>query len=467
MKNRFLDKTLVYVTTLTLIAAVFTTVPTTVCAEGYLCPICGEPIEQGINTCPTCGHEFDWDNHILITDYVNRRVIEVDHTGSSIVWSYYSSDDWWPYDSERLANGNTLIGELNYYSPTDRGRVIEIDVSGTILWELSGLNLVTDVERLDNGNTLICEIHSNRVIEVDSAKTIVWKMDSGLWYPTDAERLENGNTLIVDQYHDRVIEVEPDFDIVWETPFIGWLSLQDAERLDSGNTMITSFSPGLRKVYELNPSYVEVWDEDESSYPTDAERLPNGNTLISDGYISNRVFELDSDGDVVWEVNGISLNWPSDVERLRLIINEVTIDIKPGSYPNSINPISYGNVPVAVLTTDDFDASTVNPDTVVFLDAIPCKKEKLEDVDDDGDIDMLFHFKIQELDFELLVDEGDEYPYAYLTGVTIDGQSIEGKDTVKLVPPNQRLLKTIFEHLFERFPNLFPILRLLLHRLGQ
>ena len=49
-----------------------------------------------------------------------------------------------------------------------------------------------------------------------------------------------------------------------------------------------------------------------------------------------------------------------------------------------------------------------------------CKKEKMEDVDYDGDLDMLFHFKIQELDFSLLVDEGDEYPYAYLNGETID-----------------------------------------------
>jgi len=146
----------------------------------------------------------------------------------------------------------------------------------------------------------------------------------------------------------------------------------------------------------------------------------------------------------------------------------LSIDIKPGSYPNSINPNSKGNVPVAVLTTDDFDTSTVNPDTIVFLDATPCKKEKFEDVDGDGDIDMLVHFKIQECDFDLLVDEGDDYPYAYLTGETIDGQSFMGKDTVKLVPPipRNKTTNTPFLNFLTSHPSLFPILQRLLLRLG-
>ena len=113
----------------------------------------------------------------------------------------------------------------------------------------------------------------------------------------------------------------------------------------------------------------------------------------------------------------------------------VLIDIKPGSYPNSINPKSKGNVPVAILTTDEFDADTVNSDTVVFLNATPIKWT-MEDVDDDGVDDMLFHFKTQELDFDLLSEEMDEngYPYAYLTGETTDETPIEGKDSVNLVP---------------------------------
>jgi hypothetical protein len=229
---------------------------------------------------------------------------------------------------------------------------------------------------------------------------------------------------------------------------------------DIGNDIFKIYVNGVEKAGSF-PSQSTIIDIADGSAPLEIGAACTGkghlfNGLIDEVAIYNRALSADE----------ISSHYYAGLDGRGYceLVKEVTIDIKPGSYPNSINPISNGNVPVAVMTTDDFDASKVNPDTVVFLDATPCKKEKLEDVDNDGDIDMLFNFEIQELDFELLVDEGDEYPYAYLTGETIYEQSIEGKDTVKLVPPNQRLLETIFERLFERFPNLFPLLRLLLQR---
>ena len=39
---------------------------------------------------------------------------------------------------------------------------------------------------------------------------------------------------------------------------------------------------------------------------------------------------------------------------------------KPGSYPNSIDLISKGVIPVAILTTEDFDATTVDFLSVKF-----------------------------------------------------------------------------------------------------
>jgi len=106
---------------------------------------------------------------------------------------------------------------------------------------------------------------------------------------------------------------------------------------------------------------------------------------------------------------------------------EVGIDVKPGSDPNSINPKSKGVVPVAVLTTDDFDAGTVDPDTVTFAGAVPLRW-KLGDVDGDGDEDLLFHFKTQ----ELVLDESSTE--ATLTGETTGGMYIKGADAVNIVP---------------------------------
>jgi len=116
---------------------------------------------------------------------------------------------------------------------------------------------------------------------------------------------------------------------------------------------------------------------------------------------------------------------------------EVTIDIKPGSFPNSINPDSKGVIPVAILTTDaavgepvTFDATTVDPETVLFgPDEAAPVHYALEDVDNDGDIDMILHFKTQETGITV----GDTK--ATLTGETVDGRQFFGTDSVRIVPP--------------------------------
>ncbi len=110
----------------------------------------------------------------------------------------------------------------------------------------------------------------------------------------------------------------------------------------------------------------------------------------------------------------------------------VTIDIKPGGDPNSINLESQGVTPVAVLTTDDFDAGTIDPDTVLFAGASPVRST-MEDVDGDGDDDMLFHFKTQDL--KNLNEDSTE---ATLKGETRGGTLIEGIDSVNIVPKGKK-----------------------------
>ena len=83
---------------------------------------------------------------------------------------------------------------------------------------------------------------------------------------------------------------------------------------------------------------------------------------------------------------------------------------------------------VAVLTTEEFDATLVDPGTVKFADAFPVRWTT-EDVDGDGDLDMLFHFKTQELNLDANSTE------ATLTGATTVGEEITGTDEVRIVPP--------------------------------
>ena len=86
----------------------------------------------------------------------------------------------------------------------------------------------------------------------------------------------------------------------------------------------------------------------------------------------------------------------------------VVIDIKPGGYPNVINLSSKGLLPVAVLTTPEFDASQFTPEMAHLADANTAMTSgscagamavrwALDDVNSDGRPDLVFFFRIQDL----------------------------------------------------------------------
>jgi hypothetical protein len=108
----------------------------------------------------------------------------------------------------------------------------------------------------------------------------------------------------------------------------------------------------------------------------------------------------------------------------------VPIDIKPGSPLNSINPRSKAIIPVAILTTDTFDATTVDPLSVQFgpSGATEANGDGLiKDVNSDRRPDLVFHFNTQSTGITC----GDTS--ASLTGETFDGQQIEGTDSITTV----------------------------------
>jgi len=108
----------------------------------------------------------------------------------------------------------------------------------------------------------------------------------------------------------------------------------------------------------------------------------------------------------------------------------ITVDIKPGSDPNSINPKRKGVIPVAILTTAGFDATTVDPLSVEFGPDGATEshgKGHIQDVDGDNDNDLLLHFKTQETG----IAKGDTE--ACLTGRTFGGDNLEGCDAIKTV----------------------------------
>ncbi|MBP7936466.1 MAG: DUF4382 domain-containing protein [Phycisphaerae bacterium] len=121
-------------------------------------------------------------------------------------------------------------------------------------------------------------------------------------------------------------------------------------------------------------------------------------------------------------------------------VDEVRIDIKPGEEPNNINLKSKGSLPVAFLTDEGFDAATIDPVTVscdggLFSGFVKMRGKggltpmaSMEDVDADGDADLVVHLETSTLPLDGGTTE------CTLGALTWDGFLVRGRDSVRMVP---------------------------------
>jgi hypothetical protein len=112
---------------------------------------------------------------------------------------------------------------------------------------------------------------------------------------------------------------------------------------------------------------------------------------------------------------------------------DVSINIKPGSEINPINTNSKGMIPVAILSTADFDAPSMVDITSLTFGKTGSEASLAfcdggsEDVNEDGLHDLVCHFYTQSTGFQIGDTEG------ILVGQTVDGIPIEGHDGVNIL----------------------------------
>ena len=198
-----------------------------------------------------------------------------------------------------------------------------------------------DVDRVGPNRLAVADIGRDSVFVVDTRtgeRTYEWSaqsaydLDSGGPFPrdwthlNDVEHLPDGRYMVSLRNQDSVVFVEPGsgVDPAWT------LGADDDDRIldeqHNPDYIPAGGQPAVLVADSQNDRIVEyrrqdgswartwTWTDDAMAWPRDADRLPNGHTLVGDTN-SGRVLEVDTDGDVVWEIDGVGVY---DVERIGL-----------------------------------------------------------------------------------------------------------------------------------------------------
>jgi probable HAF family extracellular repeat protein len=164
----------------------------------------------------------------------------------------------------------------------------------------------------------------------------------------------------------------------------------------------------------------------------------------------NRLIPRDSGWELIWayDINNKgqivgygTVNGATSVYRAFLLspVAETDIRIRPSRACNRINFRSRGKIPVAILSSEDFNApSQVDQGSLTFgatgneTSFVSCAR-KAKDVNGDGLKDLVCKFSTNLAGFQCGDTEG------ILKAKTVDGMPIEGKNSVTIIPCKQTI----------------------------
>jgi len=135
----------------------------------------------------------------------------------------------------------------------------------------------------------------------------------------------------------------------------------------------------------------------------------------------SRVLDGDGNGLPVVDMGADELPGPGEP-------TAIVVDVKPGSFPNAVNPRSRGLLSAAILTTGSFAVTDVDASTVRFGPASAAPVHiGLRDVNADGLLDLVLQFRMATTGIACGASD------VALSAETLDGKAIRASDSLRTV----------------------------------
>lgn len=221
------------------------------------------------------GHPF------ACADYSAGKVFVVNAAGKvEFEFRTESCNDLWV-----LPNGNLLFN-------TGHG-VKEVRRDGGVVFSYESKSEIYACQRLANGNTFVGECTAGRLLEVAPDGRIVRKIPlippdetRGHGYMRNARQLADGHFLVTHYDDEAVREYDAGGRCVRTIPAKG--GPHSAVRLPNGHTLVSCGDrPGGKRIFEADAAGKTVWEVGEKDLPgielkfvAGLHRLPNGNTVL-------------------------------------------------------------------------------------------------------------------------------------------------------------------------------------------
>ena len=246
---------------------------------------------------------------VLLSDHgPGAKLMALGWPSGKILWQVTNDRG---LDVQALPNGHVI------FTNDAKSKVVEIDEHQKEVWTAGpedGLRKPYSVQRLANGNTLVGDADGARVLEFSPERKLVWKWENpemaGAW-PRMARRTDAGTTLIAYQQAGEIWEISPAGETIWKHKMDAGRFPYQAIRLANGNTLIALVDPG--EVVEVNRGGKIVRSVGGANSPlrlswiAGVALLPNGGLMLAD-FTSRRVVEVDAAGRMVHEMADIPWN---------------------------------------------------------------------------------------------------------------------------------------------------------------